>query len=255
MKLGFFSRRQARTPFIQLNSRECQACWKCQAVCPNNVIGKVDLPWHRHARIVNGDNCVGCLECVGACETHALSEVDREKKPSVSGRKKHPAASLLINLGLLLAAAIMAFSGLLIQINYHMGNHGGIDTNNRALGIDYFGWAGIHKAAILTVSVLMVYHIVRHWKWYATIVRKGLVAKNKQTIILTMLFVVVAVTGYVPWAIDLAGGPSATRRGFVEIHDKLALTLLVLLVLHIAKRLKWYTGQLRHYGRRRPVAP
>ena len=63
------------TEFIEINSRSCEACWKCISVCPNNVIGKIDLPWHKHARIVNGRNCTGCLKCVNICESEALSKV------------------------------------------------------------------------------------------------------------------------------------------------------------------------------------
>ena len=63
------------TEFIEINSRSCDACWKCISVCPNNVIGKIDLPWHKHARIVNGSNCTGCLKCVNICESKALYKV------------------------------------------------------------------------------------------------------------------------------------------------------------------------------------
>jgi len=63
------------TEFIEINSRSCEACWKYISVCTNNVIGKIDLPWHKHARIVNGSNCTGCLKYVNICESKALSKV------------------------------------------------------------------------------------------------------------------------------------------------------------------------------------
>jgi 2-oxoglutarate ferredoxin oxidoreductase subunit delta len=68
-------RKKQVTEFIEINSRSCEACWKCISICPNKVIGKIDLPWHKHARIVNGSNCTGCLKCVNICESKALSKV------------------------------------------------------------------------------------------------------------------------------------------------------------------------------------
>jgi hypothetical protein len=142
----------------------------------------------------------------------------------------------------------MVFSGMLIQINYHMGNHGHIDIATVIMGIPYRGWSVIHKTSIVVFSVLMILHVVFHWKWYQTVVSKNMVAKNIQVISLTVVFVLVALTGIIPWIIDLRGGEEFTRKAFIEIHDKLALVLLVYLVLHLVKRLKWFwntIGKLR----------
>jgi|WetSurMetagenome_2_1015567.scaffolds.fasta_scaffold865284_1 hypothetical protein len=148
--------------------------------------------------------------------------------------------SFLINLGLLISAPVMAFSGLLIQVSYHMGNHGGTDTNYLVMGINYSGWSDIHKISIILISIFMVFHIIRHWKWYTSIIMKNRIAKNKQVITLSIIFIFVAVTGYIPWLIRLAGGEDTTRKLFIEIHDKLALLFVVFLILHIFKKLKWF---------------
>ena len=65
----------ARTKYIQLNTRKCKACWKCLDICPNNVIDRINLPFHKHARIINGNNCKGCLKCVKACDSSALTQI------------------------------------------------------------------------------------------------------------------------------------------------------------------------------------
>jgi len=41
--------------------------------CPNQVINKIDLPWHKHALIVKPDACIGCLNCVNICQYGAYS--------------------------------------------------------------------------------------------------------------------------------------------------------------------------------------
>ncbi len=146
----------------------------------------------------------------------------------------------MINLGLLLSGSVMALSGLLIQFNYHMGNHGGIDATDLVIGISYSGWSDIHKISILFVSAFMVFHVIVHWKWYVTIIRKNLIGKNKQVIGLSIVFLLVAITGYIPWLVKLTGGEDSTRKLFIEIHDKIALILFVYLMLHVIKRLKWF---------------
>ena len=65
----------ARTKYIQLNTRKCKACWKCLDICSNNVIDRINLPFHKHARIINSINCKGCLKCFNVCEYNALSKV------------------------------------------------------------------------------------------------------------------------------------------------------------------------------------
>ena len=107
---------------------------------------------------------------------------------------KNTLLTFIVNLGLLLSGSILAFSGLLIQINYHMGNHGAIDINYRVFGIDYPDWSGIHKVAVIFISVFIILHIARHWKWYKTIIRKKLMAKNRQVIILSVIFILAALT-------------------------------------------------------------
>jgi Uncharacterized Fe-S center protein len=77
MKPRFFSRDHTRTLYIQIDTKKCRACWKCIENYPNNVIGKVDLLWHKHARINNEDKCRGCLKCVRVCDSGALIKIEK----------------------------------------------------------------------------------------------------------------------------------------------------------------------------------
>ena len=65
--------RHNTTEFIYLNGRLCEACWKCIETCPNGVIGKINMPFHKHVRIGNPDRCKGCQECVNVCQQHAIN--------------------------------------------------------------------------------------------------------------------------------------------------------------------------------------
>ena len=75
MKSGSSKRKHSQTPFVLLDKHKCNACWKCIEKCSHDVIGKVNILWHKHAHIVKGDNCTGCLKCVNVCENNALSKV------------------------------------------------------------------------------------------------------------------------------------------------------------------------------------
>ena len=148
----------------------------------------------------------------------------------------------------------MVFSGLLIQIGYHMGHHGEIDTNNLVLGLNYFNWSDIHLISVVLVSIGMVFHIILHWKWYKAVVgKKKLVFKNQQAIIMTIIFILVAITGYISWFIKLSGGPDLSRKFFMEIHDKITYVLFVYLIFHVTKRFKWYFTAFEKIRRNRKI--
>jgi len=155
-------------------------------------------------------------------------------------QKGNAVSKFTINLSLLLIGSLMIFSGFLLQFEYHMGNQGEIDTTHSVLGIYYSGWAAVHKISIVLLSVLMILHVIQHWKWYATVIRKKLAAKNKQVITLTIVFILVAISGYLSWFIHLAGGSELIRKIFIEVHDKLTLVLTLCLILHLVKRFKWF---------------
>ena len=65
--------RHGMTGYIKLNTRLCRACWKCVEACPRGVIGKINLPFHKHAHVDKPDDCKGCLKCVKACPQQAIT--------------------------------------------------------------------------------------------------------------------------------------------------------------------------------------
>ncbi|HNX65720.1 MAG TPA: DUF4405 domain-containing protein [Bacteroidales bacterium] len=180
--------------------------------------------------------------------------------------------SFIINNLLLLAVIFTVVSGLVLQVGFHMAEtesqHGsrnvvhestvgyevmrGIDPLSTVWGIKYKDWSAIHKIAIVFFSALMIYHFAIHWKWYKGVLSKGLSGKHRQVLILTVLFLLVAATGFIPWFIDLSGGTSALRMVFIEVHDKITLILIIFLAMHLLKRIKWFRNtyfRIKNYGR------
>lgn len=144
----------------------------------------------------------------------------------------------IVNPGLFISAIVAAFTGMLIQIKFHIGHRGNIETNDYVLGINYSGWSGVHKFSIVILSLLMIYHIYKHWKWYSIVFKKRIFARHKQVLTLSVLFALVALTGLIPWFINMQDGSILIRKAFIEVHDKLAIVLILYLFLHIIKRYK-----------------
>ncbi|MBN1369419.1 MAG: ferredoxin family protein [Dehalococcoidaceae bacterium] len=67
------TKRHNETKYISINTRLCKACWECIESCPKGVIGKVNLPFHKHARIDNAEGCQGCHQCVTVCQQQAIT--------------------------------------------------------------------------------------------------------------------------------------------------------------------------------------
>ena len=67
-----------RTAHIQLDTNKCQACWECVKACPKHVLGKIDLPLHKHVKINRPDACIGCKKCFKVCQHGAISEIEKK---------------------------------------------------------------------------------------------------------------------------------------------------------------------------------
>jgi len=63
------------TKHIFINTHNCKACWKCYEACKRNVIGRVNLFFHKHAKINNADKCTGCLLCIKVCSHNAIIQL------------------------------------------------------------------------------------------------------------------------------------------------------------------------------------
>ncbi len=66
---------RGETPYIQLDTSKCTACFKCVEVCSKNVIGKINIIIHKHAIIRKGGECTGCGRCVKVCDAGALTSL------------------------------------------------------------------------------------------------------------------------------------------------------------------------------------
>lgn len=151
--------------------------------------------------------------------------------------------NLINNIILLITGLLAAISGLTMQLGFHMhGVHG--NEINTVLGFAFNEWSVIHKVSIVIMTLTTVYHFIIHWKWYKGVIKKHLINKNKVSIYITVVFILVAITGLVPWFLTLFDGMGHARMGLIEIHDKLTFLLIALMLFHIIKKFKWYYNEI-----------
>jgi hypothetical protein len=146
----------------------------------------------------------------------------------------------VINICLIVAGLATILTGFVIQLKYHMG---GLSPISEAWGLAYSNWSFLHKLSIVFFSLLMVFHIALHWKWYKIIIARRMIARNKETVILSVIFFFTTVTGFAAWFADILNTGTSLevtllRKTFIEIHDKIAIILTIYIILHTLKRLK-----------------
>ena len=77
------------TNYIRLAPRQCQGCWECVQVCPEDVLVKMDRTRHPHVHIRNAQACTGCKKCVRAC---AYAAIEYTYVTRASKKSRQPAA-------------------------------------------------------------------------------------------------------------------------------------------------------------------
>lgn len=137
----------------------------------------------------------------------------------------------LTNVSLLIFGLTMTFSGLYIQIHYHIQD---------SAPLRFSQWTFIHKWSALLFTSIVAAHVALHLKWYNAVLEKQLFRKNRVTLILTTFMFAASLSGFVPWTLSLFPFHSEFRHTLVEIHDKIGVIFMVVMIGHIIKRCKWY---------------
>ena len=123
------------------------------------------------------------------------------------------------NWALLPSFILSAFSGIKLHTLGHGMGHGAGHL-----------WHSFHLWTSIMLLVLMIIHIKIHWSWYKHWFRKGLGSKSRTTALLSITFLLLALTGII-----LLGG--VCRRSIIGIwHFYLGIAMIILAVMHIFKR-------------------
>ncbi|MBP7738235.1 MAG: DUF4405 domain-containing protein [Spirochaetes bacterium] len=153
----------------------------------------------------------------------------------------------LFNLALFL---LLAITGLLLQVNYHMHH---LPNGREVLGLNRHGWLLLHKLSAVMSLAGITAHCLLHRRYIATTTRRIIarrsLAKVPSSYYTVVLYVLASLTALIPWIFFGQGHGHGGGRRFVEIHDKLTLLLIIVTAAHIISRAgrMWNTAMKMAY--------
>lgn len=165
----------------------------------------------------------------------------KTKGQSVRNNRKRQ-KNFIANTALLALGAAMSISGLIIQCHYHLQKN---PKESIVFALNRVEWNAVHVWASVFFLFATLYHAWVHRKWYENVLGRNLLAKHRPTLILTVLTLLVVVSGLIPLFILYLGGSSILRFSIIEIHDKVAIIFFIVAIRHTTKRFKWYINIIR----------
>ena len=134
----------------------------------------------------------------------------------------------VIDWSLVFVFVLSAFSG----IGLHIAGHG----INHEL---WHNWAVFHVLTSFLFFVISIFHITTHWGWYKGIIKNGLGKKSKITVVLSVVFFLVSVTGIILLGVDGANSYIGL------LHYKIGFVTIVLCIGHLLKRISLLRKSLK----------
>lgn len=109
-------------------------------------------------------------------------------------------------------------------IKLHIVGHG----NNHEL---WHNWAIVHVSSSFLFMYAIIFHITTHWGWYKGTIKNGIGKKSKITVVLSVVFLLVSVTGIILLGVDGANSYIGL------LHYKIGIVTIVLCIGHLLKRI------------------
>lgn len=119
---------------------------------------------------------------------------------------------------------VLFFLSAISGFGLHIAGHG----NNHEV---WHNWAVFHVVDSVLFLVAIIFHVTTHRGWYKGIIKKGIGRKSKLTVVLSVIVLLLSVTGIVLFG---ANGAYSTLG---LCHYKIGVITTVIIVGHIIKRL------------------
>ncbi len=114
---------------------------------------------------------------------------------------------------------LSACSGLCMHFLGHGGSHGAVHALEP-----------LHIVMSVLFLVAGIFHVRMHWGWYSGLMKNGLGQRSRVTLLVTVVFVAMGLTGLILLGMD---GP---KHGLGRWHYMLGLFSTALFLWHILKR-------------------
>ena len=128
----------------------------------------------------------------------------------------------IVDLLLLTLFILTAISGFGMHITGHSNNH-----------FIWHHWAAVHCLSTLFFTITTIIHIYLHWNWYKSLFSKSLGKKSKVTVIVSLLFLVLTISGTLAFVI-----PHGPNSHIGIIHYIIGIVSTIFFAGHIIKRIK-----------------
>lgn len=121
---------------------------------------------------------------------------------------------------LIVVFIVSAISGFGLHVAGHGGSHE-----------IWHDWAVFHVLSSVLFLVTIIFHVATHRGWYKRVIKKGIDRKSKVTAVLSVIFLLLSVTGLALLGINGANSPLGLW------HYKIGIITTVIAVGHVIKRL------------------
>ena len=111
-----------------------------------------------------------------------------------------------------------------IHFGLHIAGHG----NSHEL---WHNWAVVHVLGSILFLVAIIFHVTTHWGWYKGIIKNGIGRKSKVTAVLSIVFLLLSVTGIVLLGVNGTNSPLGLW------HYKIGIAMTAIAIVHTIKRL------------------
>lgn len=174
-------------------------------------------------------------------QIESTPKVLNHRKSTIS--KKKWLGNFIANTFLLAFGLATSISGLVIQLYYHLG---GNSRKSNVAFLDHTEWNLVHVWFSMGFIFIVIYHIWAHRKWYNNFCKQKLLVKSRPTMILTYLMLISTISGLIPLFISFFDVSNPFRHHFIEIHDKVAIIFLIIVIAHTMKRFKYYLNVIKN---------
>lgn len=96
----------------------------------------------------------------------------------------------------------------------------------------WYGWTLFHLMPAVLFLLLGILHIKAHWNWYRGLVKRNFGKKSKTTLILSILFLLLSVTGV---TLLFVGNSGYIIR---QVHYRTGMLMVAFSLVHILKRIR-----------------
>ena len=102
----------------------------------------------------------------------------------------------------------------------------------------WHNWAVFHVLGSILFLIAVIFHVAMHLAWYKGIIKKGIGSKSKVTAVLSVIFLLLSVTGLALLGIN------GTNSLLGLWHYKIGVITIVIALGHVIKRLPVFRKSL-----------